>query len=179
MMESYRSTPLERIDSGASFKFLNARKTDPGEIVNDCEVTATDVLNGKGKGVAQRDGNIFYSRLIKANLDEYQAQKVTKLKKEIARRVVDIIKAQEPEGRFLKSATGAKHSLVWIIQDDKFAMKKVTQALREKRFYTKSAKKQPVVTNNVESEDRNDTSKKRSSILRSFRRVRARSWKNI
>jgi hypothetical protein len=107
--------------------------TRPGDIVADTDVTFNDVLSGKGKGVAAKPGNQKYSELIKNRKDEYLGRKTVKLKKEVAKSVLNILKAQYPPARFMKGAYAEDKSQVWIIQDDKFANKKITQALREKR----------------------------------------------
>mmetsp|Transcript_15840 Transcript_15840/g.23826 ORF Transcript_15840/g.23826 Transcript_15840/m.23826 type:complete len:335 (+) Transcript_15840:243-1247(+) len=133
----------------------------PGDTINDSEVTDTDVLSGRGNGVAYREGNIFYSRLIKENQDEYQNHANTKRKKQIATGIIDIIKSQEPPGRFLKSK---KHeAFVWVVQNDHFAMKKVTQALREKpkTKAAPAAEKKPT-EEKVPEEGERDSIRKRS-----------------
>ena len=62
---------------------------------------------------------------------EYQTQPSNnKIKEEVSKKVLDLIKYQEPPGRFLKKSEGKFEE--WIIQDDKSALKKISQALREK-----------------------------------------------
>ena len=107
---------------------------DPGHIVDDVDITSSDILSGKGKGPAAALGNKFFSKLIRQYKYEYQNQINNKLKRRIAQRVLDNIKNQEPPGRFVKS-TGGKIK-AWVVQDDSFAMSKISQALREKRIKT-------------------------------------------
>lgn len=153
----------------------------PGDIVLDHDVTSTDVLSGKGKGVAAREGNQFYSRLIKTNKDEYLARKTVKLKKEVARSVLMILKNQDPPARFMKGATGENNSQIWIIQDDKFANKKITQALREKRDKKREKQQEEAEGINIVSAlapapEINSESDRRSSVKRSFIKVNDLIW---
>ena len=108
----------------------NNIQIEAGSKIHDTQLTDSDVLSGRGNGVAGHEGNKFYTRLIKENQPEYQSITNSKKKKQIALSIIDIIKNQDPPGRFLKSKRNEAY--MWIVQDDVFAMKKVTQALREK-----------------------------------------------
>lgn len=140
--------------------------TRPGDIVADTDVTFNDVLSGKGKGVAAKPGNQKYSELIKNRKDEYLGRKTVKLKKEVAKSVLNILKAQYPPARFMKGAYAEDKSQVWIIQDDKFANKKITQALREKR----DRKKERVegAKNGINVVEEPECGTKRASVKRSL-----------
>lgn len=131
----------------------------PGAIIHDNEVTDSDVLSGRGNGVAYREGNKFYTRLIKENQDEYQNHANGKRKKQIASGILDIINSQEPSGRFLKGKKD--EAFVWVVQNEHFAMKKVTQALREKKSNKASMKEKTTTA----PEEKVDTCE-RSSILK-------------
>ncbi len=133
----------------------------PGESVHDTEVTDSDVLSGRGNGVAYREGNKFYTRLIKENQEEYQNHANGKRKKQIASGIMDIIKSQDPPGRFLKSKKD--EAFVWVVQNDHFAMKKVTQALREKPKHLKGLPPSPP------AEEQSEGSEQRQSLKRSIK----------
>jgi hypothetical protein len=109
---------------------MNLLPFQKSEEIHDSEVTDNDVLAGKGNGVANRPGNMFYTRVIKNHQEAYKSGLNAKIKKAVAQKVLDIIKGQEPEGRFLKPKPD--ESFKWVIQNESFAMKKITQALREK-----------------------------------------------
>lgn len=80
--------------------------TDPGHVVRDIDVTKSDVLSERGKGVLAREGNEFYSRMIKHHREEYQNEKTIISKRKIVEKVLDIIKLQDPPGRFMKRTRG-------------------------------------------------------------------------
>mmetsp|Transcript_9347 Transcript_9347/g.10868 ORF Transcript_9347/g.10868 Transcript_9347/m.10868 type:complete len:342 (-) Transcript_9347:31-1056(-) len=105
-------------------------------IVKDEHVTPSDVLSGRGHGVASHQGNIYYASLIKERKKEYQNKETNcKRKKEIALEIVNKILAQQPTGRFLKTKT----AFVWVVKNEQFAVMKVAQALREKPKPNKSS----------------------------------------
>lgn len=110
-------------------------QSKPGDIVYAHQVTKSDVLSGKGRGVAFTEGNQFFNWLVKAHQQEYQSEYgPSQSKKRITHQVLYSIKQQDPEGRFLKphNDPSRSHENLWIVQDDKFAKKKISQALREK-----------------------------------------------
>jgi hypothetical protein len=100
--------------------------------VKESDLTDSDVVGGKGNGAANRPGNIFYTRLFKAQQSEYQSkspENTAKNKKRIAQNIINTIKQQDPPGRFLKES---KAAFVWTVMNEKKIMEKVMQALREK-----------------------------------------------
>jgi hypothetical protein len=141
--ESFTSTETE--------EYSRTFNNDSGCIVYDTDITTSDVLCGRGKGVSARDGNKFYSRLIRQYKDEYQNDSNNKLKKKIAQRVLDIVKYQDPPGRFLKSTGGTDQP--WDVMDDKFATKKIIQALREKPKKPSVIRKKFSLTNLIKKVD--------------------------
>ena len=150
---------------------------NPGHIVDDINVTSTDVLSERGKGASAREGNKFYLRLIRQYKDEYQNQPTTKLKRKVAQRVLDIIKYQEPQGRFMKSVGGKRKA--WVVQDDTFAMTKITQALREK-IKNPSPKQTSIIPGGSKQPRRRGTLRKRMSWFDRLKRVSYfRKMKNI
>lgn len=140
---------------------------EPGSDVHETEVTESDVLSGRGNGVAGHEGNVFYTRLIKDNKEEYQGNTSGKTKRQIALRIIDIIKAQDPPGRFLKSKKD--EPFVWSVQEDSVAIKKVTQALREKPKLKKKASRDSSVGAASAKENRLQSFR---NSLRTSRKVR-------
>lgn len=106
-------------------------------------ITKSDVLYGKGNGVAKHLGNQYFSELIKQYQEEYQSycnRVASNLRKNaIAMGIIELIKCQDPPGRFLVQQK--KHG-PWTEQEDPDLIRgKVTQALREKRTKLKGGKK--------------------------------------
>ena len=101
-----------------------------GEEVKIDQVRKYDVLSGRGNGVANHEGNQFYTKLVKDHKEEYQNNANCARKKEIAMSILKIITNQTPPGRFLKDKKG--EAFAYTVQDEQFAMKKVAQALQEK-----------------------------------------------
>ena len=110
-----------------------------GSYVHQTAVTNSDILSGRGNGVAGHEGNKFYLQLIKDHQQAYQGGPLLssdtpspKQKKQIAMKIIDTVKGQNPPGRFLKSSKNSDEAFMWFEQDDQSVMNKVLQALREK-----------------------------------------------
>lgn len=89
--------------------------------------TRNDVLNGRGKSILFRQGNIFYRNLIHYYKLEYIVASPDE-QKLIAEHIMDIIRALSPSGRFLEKD---KSSETWYDIGNKKAILKIRQALRE------------------------------------------------
>ena len=144
------NTTVHTHNSDTNISYTN--NTDPGTIVDDINITSSDVT-GRGKGAQAREGNAFYSSLIRQYKTEYQNAVDPKLKRGIVQRVLDIIKNQEPKGRFMKRVEG-QHQQVWIVQDDDFAWKKISQALQEKPRVSPPQENIPIITASDNSESK-------------------------
>merc|ERR1712157_497534 len=89
--------------------------------------SCNDVLNGRGKSVQSWQGNVFYHDLIQYYKLEYVVA-TPEEQKQIAMRIISIIRGLNPAGRFLEIN---QTSGTWFdIGDDK-ALRKIRQALRE------------------------------------------------
>jgi hypothetical protein len=90
-------------------------------------VEANDVLSGRGAGVSNHPGNIFYRNLVKNYKLEYSQSNLQR-KKEIIRFIIDTIQQTSPPGRFLSQNPNSKE---WETVPDDKVQKKTGQALRE------------------------------------------------
>lgn len=92
------------------------------------EVGQNDVLCGRGGLTNHHPGNIFFRKLVRQLQTDYlRASKRDKAG--IARKIVEIIRCQNPPGRFLKK--DAANPGVWIDIGNRKAREKTSQALRE------------------------------------------------
>ena len=91
-------------------------------------ISLNDVLCGRGGLTNHHPGNIFFRNLVRTRQDEYlRASKRDKAN--VAKDIVDIIRNQEPPGRFLKKVS--ENSNTWAEIGDRKAREKTSQALRE------------------------------------------------
>ena len=101
------------------------------------ELTASDVLFGRGSGPNDHEGNIRFRHLVAERKQEYLATNHRQTKAKIAREIVNTI--LEDRGRFLKKVEHfearrlgiPKGVDAWIIVDDDTVMEKAKQALRQ------------------------------------------------
>jgi len=104
-----------------------------------------DVLCGRGgKGGKKFDhfGNKTFRSLVSMN-KEYYALCDNQEKKDIAKDIINTIKSFNPPGRFLEYN---KISCEWEEIDERKALKKTTQALREnQRYYKKAIEVLPLI----------------------------------
>lgn len=86
-----------------------------------------DVLAGRGASINQHPGNQYFRSLVKHLKNEYVVTPKSE-KPQFAKLVVKHIRALKPPGRFLRKM---KHTEEWMAMDDKGALDKTRQALRE------------------------------------------------
>ena len=85
-----------------------------------------DVLNGRGKFAMHWNGNRFFRALVESRKEEYlNADNDNKIA--IARSIINIIRTQNPPGRFLKLDASTNK---WNDINNKKAARKIRQALR-------------------------------------------------
>lgn len=103
------------------------------------EVTAHDVLCGKGVSIANHPGNERFRALVQSHKDsDYCSGYSAEMKKTIATDIIQHIQSLDPPGRFLKrqsNANGAKRSRglkgPWEVLTNIETIKKTCQALRD------------------------------------------------
>jgi len=114
-----------------------------------------DVIKGRGNGANLHPGNVSFRKLVTAHKDAYYVSSNDE-KKRIVLRIIQLVQASTPSGRFL-----TEHLGIWKLMDDKSVFRKVGQALREQQN-----NKPPSVINieppaGQEGESLNDNSKRR------------------
>jgi hypothetical protein len=132
----------------ASSKVVKEEKNDRMEIeIGGCTyfetLEARDVLTGRGNGPSDHIGNGAYRGLIEKGMDEYFGTVSRKAKDQIARKIVQRIKARK--GHFVRKLTEAEQSKVmrtlrrngnkkfkagYILVDDETALRKTKQSFR-------------------------------------------------
>ena len=91
--------------------------------------TATDVLSGRGNGVKNWPGNVFFREQIKSKKNQYILSPVWTRGKIIKAIIETIQQNQSPPGRFLKQ--NLTNQEVWEELTEDEIVKKIGQALRE------------------------------------------------
>mmetsp|Transcript_34569 Transcript_34569/g.83816 ORF Transcript_34569/g.83816 Transcript_34569/m.83816 type:complete len:424 (-) Transcript_34569:2152-3423(-) len=91
-----------------------------------------DVLSGRGGGINSHPGNKVFREWIRVRKEAYNLAVTKAEKAEVAHQVMNLVRNQQPPGRFLQrdpnSTTG--YSL-WVELDGNRALAKTSQALRE------------------------------------------------
>jgi hypothetical protein len=119
---------------GGSLNFKSAALNVDKETVEQTRLSSGiskphphDVLAGRGASINQHPGNQYFRSLVKHLKNEYVVTPKSE-KPQFAKLVVKHIRALKPPGRFLRQAKGSKE---WTAMDDKGALDKTRQALRE------------------------------------------------
>ena len=92
-----------------------------------CEPTCHDILSGRGNFVNNHPGNKHFRSLVSSQRLFYVAAP-KEFKPQFAQKIIEALKSLTPPGRFLQQDSGTK---LWFELDDKKAMAKTRQALRE------------------------------------------------
>jgi hypothetical protein len=102
----------------------------------DIDVRELDVLLGRGAAINYHFGNRRFRQLV----SEYRPAYYSAAKNEkaaIAREIVDVIRNASSPGRFLLKDPVKQG--VWVEVSEERAREKVSQALREQQYHTKTA----------------------------------------
>mmetsp|Transcript_23368 Transcript_23368/g.34638 ORF Transcript_23368/g.34638 Transcript_23368/m.34638 type:complete len:385 (-) Transcript_23368:744-1898(-) len=90
-----------------------------------------DVLAGRGGGINAHPGNEQFREWVKERKNDYNLAANKADKAVVARAVIDMVKVQNPPGRFLMRDPNGGVGSWWIELDDVKTMAKTSQALRE------------------------------------------------
>ncbi len=105
-----------------------------------------DVLCGRGGGINSHVGNQTFRDFVKDRKNDYNLAQNKAEKARVAREVVDLVKAQNPPGRFLeRESDNASSSGWWIECSMAKALSKTSQALREGAPSIRAAHQKDVV----------------------------------
>jgi hypothetical protein len=105
------------------------RETEDQLPSSECEektFTDSDVLCGRGGLTNNAKGNVFFRRMVRIKQESYLLAS-KRQKAGVAREIVEMVRALDPPGRFLKKDTNG----VWVEIGDRKAREKTSQALRE------------------------------------------------
>ncbi|KAG7345550.1 hypothetical protein IV203_033081 [Nitzschia inconspicua] len=102
------------------------------------DLNPADVVLGRGAGPNEHSGNVAFREIVHEFKPSYMATVNRKAKSQIARKVVQAIKARR--GRFLKRAPNHDDD-VFVLAKDEVVMEKAKQALRHGRCTVKPRKK--------------------------------------
>lgn len=92
-----------------------------------------DVIKGRGNGANLHPGNVSFRKIVSAHKDAYYVSSNDE-KKKIVYRIIQLVQASNPPGRFLTEDAG-----VWKPMDQRSIFRKVGQALREHQVRLKEA----------------------------------------
>lgn len=91
-----------------------------------------DVLSGRGGGINGHAGNVQFREWVRVRKNDYNLAPNKNEKARVAKEVIDLIRAQNPPGRFLQKDPTAMGAMGWWIElDEERIMAKTAQALRE------------------------------------------------
>jgi len=91
-----------------------------------------DVLSGRGGSINSHSGNIRFREWVRVRKNDYNLAPTKAEKARVAQEVIDLVRGQEPSGRFLqKDPTHVGMGGWWVEIDEERVMAKTSQALRE------------------------------------------------
>jgi hypothetical protein len=113
-----------------------------------------DVLSGRGGGINSHGGNKTFREWVRERKEAYNLAGSKAEKARVANEVIELVKAQNPPGRFLQRDPGSVSGPSWWVEvDEARALAKTSQALREGAPQIRLAHKD-------ELEERTDRAKK-------------------
>lgn len=137
----HEPVPAAAIKSSSSVSSRNLHSLHSFETVNSptphsayqeiiIKPNENDVLCGRGGGTNVHIGNRRFRAVVKEFKNEYIYAK-KRDKPEVAEKVVNIIRAKSPPGRFLRKVRAPDGKWKWVDVGDAKAKEKTSQALRE------------------------------------------------
>eukprot|EP00523_Entomoneis_sp_CCMP467_P011331 CAMPEP_0168739828 /NCGR_PEP_ID=MMETSP0724-20121128/11663_1 /TAXON_ID=265536 /ORGANISM="Amphiprora sp., Strain CCMP467" /LENGTH=520 /DNA_ID=CAMNT_0008787241 /DNA_START=301 /DNA_END=1863 /DNA_ORIENTATION=+ len=91
-----------------------------------------DVLSGRGGGINAHEGNVRFRAWVSTRKNDYTLAPTKTEKTRVAQEVINLVRGQEPSGRFLqKDPTHVGMGGWWVEIDEERVMAKTSQALRE------------------------------------------------
>lgn len=131
-MDEETPAPMRRAVPSSSY-VMSAGMGRGGTISRIREPHPHDVLSGRGGSINSHIGNKVFRDWIHERKDSYNLAMNKAEKARVSREVIDLVKQQDPPGRFLTRDPNSSSSgpTWWIEIDDVKAMAKTSQALRE------------------------------------------------
>ena len=91
-----------------------------------------DVLSGRGGSINSHVGNIQFREWVRVRKNDYNLAASKAEKAKVAKEVIELVRSQDPPGRFLqKDPTSGGTQGWWVELDEDRIMAKTSQALRE------------------------------------------------
>jgi len=91
-----------------------------------------DVLSGRGGGINSHAGNKVFREWVRVRKEDYNLAGSKAEKAKVANEVIDLVRGQNPPGRFLQRENNSVAGPSWWIEVDEVrALAKTSQALRE------------------------------------------------
>ena len=107
--------------------------TSGGGSVRIATPTSHDVLSGRGGAINSHPGNAVFREWVRERKNRYNLARTKAEKARVANEVIDLVRNQNPPGRFLQRDSSSMTGGVswWVEVDEAKAMAKTSQALRE------------------------------------------------
>lgn len=91
-----------------------------------------DVLSGRGGGINSHPGNKVFREWVRVRKEAYNLAATKAEKAEVAHQVMNLVRNQQPPGRFLqRDPNSSTSSSLWVELDGNRVLAKTSQALRE------------------------------------------------
>lgn len=132
-----------------------------------------DVLSGRGGAINSHIGNQHFREWVRVRRERYNLAKSKVEKARVANEVMDLVRNQNPPGRFLqRDQSSSSMGVTWWVEVDEIkAMAKTSQALREGAPSIRAAHKDDPAVVRGRKRTRKSSSKSSSSSKRSNSRA--------
>lgn len=127
---------------GTSPSTLNA--TQNGSVRRIRTPHPHDVLSGRGGGINGHGGNVQFREWVRVRKNDYNLAPSKVEKARVAQEVIQLVRQQDPPGRFLQKDTSAGIGNWWVELDEDRVVAKTSQALREGAPIIRAAHQQEI-----------------------------------
>jgi len=104
-----------------------------------------DVLSGRGGGINGHAGNVQFREWVGVRKNDYNLAPSKVDKARVAQEVIQLVREQDPPGRFLQKDTSAGIGNWWVELDEDRVVAKTSQALREGAPLIRAAHQQEII----------------------------------
>jgi len=104
-----------------------------------------DVLSGRGGGINGHAGNVQFREWVRVRKNDYNLAPSKVDKARVAQEVIQLVREQDPPGRFLQKDSSAGIGNWWVELDDDRVVAKTSQALREGAPLIRAAHQQEII----------------------------------
>ena len=103
-----------------------------------------DVLSGRGGGINGHAGNVQFREWVRVRKNDYNLAPSKVEKARVAQEVIELVRSQDPPGRFLQKDSSAGIGNWWVELDEDRVVAKTSQALREGAPQIRAAHQQEI-----------------------------------